>query len=413
MTACRCHCRLPRRSRQRTARASAAWFARETALDADDRLRLQWSWARWYAGQPGPALAGALAYIDAARASGILNGSDLAMATSLHLRAGKPVPAVLLTTFVMPADGPWPAPLLAWQRGTLSETALFNTIAGYATDARALALNDVWFHVGQRRLANADQAGAAAAWRWYEVDGVRGTLPAMLAAFERKAAGAQGSQAGSVAALPEGAAEQDIERERQAAELDNGAAQAAQAVRYLHGNQVPPNDDLARYWAERAIGNGNDDGYAVLARLLMRGGADDQRAAIGMVRNLATAGNAAALRLMGHAAMRGIGQPADLAAGRTWYAQAQAREGFATVQALRAKLLDAVRMANPQFAVVDMDDVGYGDGYLIVDGQRFSYADIVRNSSHDVLEVQVDAEPDEKRDGYSTTSPAAVSSRVW
>jgi xanthine dehydrogenase YagR molybdenum-binding subunit len=77
-------------------------------------------------------------------------------------------------------------------------------------------------------------------------------------------------------------------------------------------------------------------------------------------------------------------------------------------RALRAKLLDAVRMAHPQYAVVDMADVGYGDGYLLIDDQRFAYADIVRESSHDTLEVQIDAKPDEKRDAYSTATHSAV-----
>lgn len=77
-------------------------------------------------------------------------------------------------------------------------------------------------------------------------------------------------------------------------------------------------------------------------------------------------------------------------------------------RALRAKLLDAVRMAHPQFAVVGMEEVGFGDGYLIVKDQHFAYADIVRQSSHDVLEVQIDAEPDEKRNAYSTATHSAV-----
>ncbi|MFK3974474.1 xanthine dehydrogenase family protein molybdopterin-binding subunit [Pseudomonas sp. NPDC087358] len=77
-------------------------------------------------------------------------------------------------------------------------------------------------------------------------------------------------------------------------------------------------------------------------------------------------------------------------------------------RALRAKLLDAVRMAHPQFAVVDMQDVGFGDGYLHIEDQRFAYGDIVRESSHDVLEVQIDAEPDKKREGYATATHSAV-----
>jgi len=77
-------------------------------------------------------------------------------------------------------------------------------------------------------------------------------------------------------------------------------------------------------------------------------------------------------------------------------------------RALRAKLLDALRMAHPEFAVVDMEQVGFGDGSLHIEDQAFRYADIVRMSSHDMLEVQVDAKPDEKRDGYATATHSAM-----
>ncbi len=350
------------------ARDSAAWFANEPGLDAGDRVRLQWSWARWHAGEHDAALAQALAYINAARAAGDVNGSDVAMATSLYVRAGKPVPAVLATTLVLPVDGPWPAPLLAWQRGVLSEAALFKAIDAYVPDARALALNDAWFHVGQRRLAGGDKAGAASAFRWYQVDGVRTTVPFVLAGLEQDSAvhaastqamyrqadrdltDAGGDRARGMASLRQAVAAgypgallhmswlyqrnvetppdagSAMELERQAAEMDNRAAQVARAFRFLHGNQVPRSDDLARYWAERAILGGDDGGYAVLARLLMRGNGDDQRSAVGMVRTLADAGNVPAMLVMAHAAMRGIGQPVDRAAARTWYIKAQKKE---------------------------------------------------------------------------------------
>lgn len=76
--------------------------------------------------------------------------------------------------------------------------------------------------------------------------------------------------------------------------------------------------------------------------------------------------------------------------------------------ALRAKLLDAVRMAHPEYAVVDMEEVGFGDGYLHIRDQRFALGDIVRDSSHKVLEVQIDSKPDEKREAYATATHSAV-----
>jgi xanthine dehydrogenase YagR molybdenum-binding subunit len=77
-------------------------------------------------------------------------------------------------------------------------------------------------------------------------------------------------------------------------------------------------------------------------------------------------------------------------------------------KALRAKLLDAVRMAHPEYAVVDMEEVGFGDGYLHIRDQRFALGDIVRDSSHEVLEVQIDSKPDEKREAYATATHSAV-----
>jgi xanthine dehydrogenase YagR molybdenum-binding subunit len=77
-------------------------------------------------------------------------------------------------------------------------------------------------------------------------------------------------------------------------------------------------------------------------------------------------------------------------------------------RALRAKLLDAVRMAHPQFAVVDIEQAVFGGGGLSIGDQRFTYADIVRESSHETLQVQVDAKPDKKREGYATATHSAV-----
>jgi len=422
------------------ARASAGWFARET-LAKDDRLHLQSSWAQWYAGQPDAALSEAMAYVAAARTSGKLDGDDVALAISLHIRAGKPVPAVLNDTFVLPPDAPWPAPLLAWQRGTLNDAALFAIIDSYAPSVAALARNDAWFHVGVRRWSGKDAPGAAAAFRWYDVDGVRGSLSYVLAGLERQAAASRdpdlvagkrlaagGKHTEAVAAWRKAAARGDVEAqallgvalatgrgvekdpaaahallapaagagsgmaayqlaffephdrpgskargiaflqqavalgypramfhvsslyrrglvmppdaargvelERQAAELGDPTAQGVHAFSYLRGTGVARNDALARYWAKRAIVSGNDDGYAVLASLLMRGSADDQRAALDMVRNLAQAGNHMAMVVMGHAAMRGLGQPADLAAARRWYVKVQQQGGSKTLAEL-------------------------------------------------------------------------------
>lgn len=431
---------------------SVAWYARDTYYP-EDRHRLEQSWARWYAGEHDAALKEALEYVVAARDKGQLDGDDLSLAISLYVRAGKALPAPMAQALVLPADGPWPAPLLAWQRGTLGEAALFGIIDGYTPDARAMALSDTWFHIGVRRLASGDKMGAATAFRWYRADGIRGDMAFVLAKIEQPDKGSRdpdflaGGALWQAGKLPEAVAEwrlaaqrgdvdakaalgssyvegrgvakdraeahrwlepaaaagssvamsglaamafdeppngkekafalleqavaldtpqaifylsdlyrrgfatppdiaREIELERRAAEMDYPAAQTARALRYLDGNGVTRNDDLVRYWAQRAIVRGDNDGYALLARLLLRGDAADQRAALGMVRTLAESGNGAAMRTLGYAAMRGLGQAADPVLARTWYVRAQKQAHASTLAAysvtLKARQNDVV-----------------------------------------------------------------------
>jgi xanthine dehydrogenase YagR molybdenum-binding subunit len=77
-------------------------------------------------------------------------------------------------------------------------------------------------------------------------------------------------------------------------------------------------------------------------------------------------------------------------------------------QALREKLLEAAREINPEFASATSGQVTFGEGYLRWGGQTLSMAEIVNRLPGGQLQVQVDAEPDGKRNAYATATHSAV-----
>ncbi|MDB6145976.1 MAG: hcrA 1 [Pseudomonas sp.] len=77
-------------------------------------------------------------------------------------------------------------------------------------------------------------------------------------------------------------------------------------------------------------------------------------------------------------------------------------------ESLRGKLLDAARGIHPEFASATLEQVSFSDGYLSLGAQQLSMAEIVRSVPAQKLEVQVDAEPDKKREDYATATHSAV-----
>ncbi|MFJ3681391.1 xanthine dehydrogenase family protein molybdopterin-binding subunit [Pseudomonas sp. NPDC090208] len=75
---------------------------------------------------------------------------------------------------------------------------------------------------------------------------------------------------------------------------------------------------------------------------------------------------------------------------------------------LRAKVLELARATFPEWADVPVEQIGFGDGYLHIDGQRLAIADIVARSDSGSLEVQIDAEPGARRKPFSTATHSAV-----
>jgi xanthine dehydrogenase YagR molybdenum-binding subunit len=77
-------------------------------------------------------------------------------------------------------------------------------------------------------------------------------------------------------------------------------------------------------------------------------------------------------------------------------------------QALREKLVASAREINPEFASASSEQVTFAEGYLRWGGQALSMAEIVNRLPDGHLQVQVDAEPDSKRNAYATATHSAV-----
>lgn len=75
-------------------------------------------------------------------------------------------------------------------------------------------------------------------------------------------------------------------------------------------------------------------------------------------------------------------------------------------EALASKLLEIARQTYPVFK--DAETVRFDDGHLHTGDVRISLAQLVKDSGEDALQVQVDSEPDKKREGYATATHSAV-----
>ena len=77
-------------------------------------------------------------------------------------------------------------------------------------------------------------------------------------------------------------------------------------------------------------------------------------------------------------------------------------------QALQRQLLEIAKERNTAFASVTPEQVRFEAGYLHLGDQVVSMAELAAAQEHGVVEVQIDAEPDKKRDGYATATHSAV-----
>jgi xanthine dehydrogenase YagR molybdenum-binding subunit len=77
-------------------------------------------------------------------------------------------------------------------------------------------------------------------------------------------------------------------------------------------------------------------------------------------------------------------------------------------EALHKHMLTAAASIDPEFATVTMDKVRFTESALVWGDRHLAFSDLVHASGVDALEAQVDAQPDKKREAFSTATHSAV-----
>ncbi|PPS24631.1 aldehyde oxidase, partial [Pseudomonas amygdali pv. morsprunorum] len=77
-------------------------------------------------------------------------------------------------------------------------------------------------------------------------------------------------------------------------------------------------------------------------------------------------------------------------------------------QALQRQVLEVAKGLHPQFASATPDEVRFEAGKLYVGEQALSMAELAASQASGAIEVQVDAEPDKKREAYAAATHSAV-----
>ncbi|VVO51260.1 Putative xanthine dehydrogenase YagR molybdenum-binding subunit [Pseudomonas fluorescens] len=77
-------------------------------------------------------------------------------------------------------------------------------------------------------------------------------------------------------------------------------------------------------------------------------------------------------------------------------------------EALKEKLLAVARQTSAAFAGVTSEQAVFEEGHVSFGEARMALAELARNSGEEAIEVQVDAEPDKKREAYATATHSAV-----
>ncbi len=77
-------------------------------------------------------------------------------------------------------------------------------------------------------------------------------------------------------------------------------------------------------------------------------------------------------------------------------------------EALKEKLLAVARQTSAQFSSVTAEQAVFEAGHLSFGEAQIDLAELVRSSGEALIEVQVDAEPDQQREAYATATHSAV-----
>lgn len=154
---------------------SIKMFNGDTPLKDDSPYMQDLAWAKFYDGDYQGALSDMARYMKAksTQSPSTVNGLDYASQIALYQRTGQTLSEDLMIYANDNPQGIWPRPLLAMQVGLINEEALLSSIEKMPNDAKAFALNEAWYYIAQKRIAQKDFQGAKAALRWFNVYGIR------------------------------------------------------------------------------------------------------------------------------------------------------------------------------------------------------------------------------------------------
>ena len=287
------------------------------------------AWALLEQGQLEQAQAAMQRYLEVQARRDPSTGAELDIIDQVALlqRSRRPLPPGAVQRAASALDAPWPRPLLAMQAGLLGHEALLAQADAMPEHARAYALTEALFYIGQQQLAANDKAGALAAFRRLEETGIRSS-PLYFQGMTslRKLTGVQ-------------AAAQDKPDLRQLTESANGGdaqAQLALGWAYETGRGVAIDLATAAQWYRKSADNGDERAYFALSELhrLGQGVPQDEDKAVKLLRTSAELGNAHAMAMVGWRYLDGKGYPKDPAYAVLWFQRAAARGATAAGYAL-------------------------------------------------------------------------------
>lgn len=304
-----------------------AALAADPPGDATDPLMRELAWVQLRGGDTAAALA-TMARYRAAReqaASGMIDVGDAASHIALLQRSGQPLPAELDQFARAVPDGPWPRPVLAMQVGLLSAEQLLKRVDALGADARALALNDAWFYIGQARLAAKDDEGAERAFRWLNSHGLRNDARTRAARAETRALYERDRYGGpAIKALRNDDLVTAIGAFREGAQAGNAASRYALGMALLRGQGTAKSPEQAYEWFRLAADQGHPDAQAMVGSMLMygTGTAKDVDRGLVWLRRAAEQDAPAAQYELGHRYRWGYGVDRDFEQALRWLPQA-------------------------------------------------------------------------------------------
>ncbi|MBI3231328.1 MAG: sel1 repeat family protein, partial [Burkholderiales bacterium] len=197
---------------------------------------------------------------------------DLADDIVLRLRAGQPLTESQLQFARETPNGIWPRPLLAMLVGQISEAELLRVVDEYPYKMRDLALNDAWFYIGQKRLAQHDVPGAIAAMTWYKSHGIRSTSVHRHALAELQLIyGTDANfEAGKLAHDKKDYATA-LAKWLPSANAGLASAQVELAYIYYYQKGVPRDYQQALYWLRKAAAQSHPDAFNLLGEMYQTG----------------------------------------------------------------------------------------------------------------------------------------------